>query len=115
MLPGFVGSQPQRVPALAAVRVDGERLYRRARRGEEVEAPERDDRDPALRLVEDLGDGVVELEVRCGAGTYVRRWRATSASGWAAAPTAPPCGAPPWASLSVDDAVAPEEVAPRGA
>ena len=46
LLPGFLGSQAQRVPAYAAVRVDGERLHRRARRGEVVEAPERGSRSP---------------------------------------------------------------------
>ena len=36
VLPGFVGRQAQRVPALSAVKVGGERLYAKARRGEEV-------------------------------------------------------------------------------
>ena len=38
-------------------RSSGERLYRRARRGEEVELPEREIAIHSLRLVEDLGDG----------------------------------------------------------
>ncbi len=73
ILPSFVGVQLQRVPALSAVHVDGERLYQRARRGEEVELPEREVVVHSLRLVGDEGQGRVVVEVRCGAGTYVRR------------------------------------------
>jgi tRNA pseudouridine55 synthase len=72
-LPAFAGRQVQRVPAHAAVKVDGERLYRRARRGEGVEGPEREIEIHDLRLAGDHGGGVVTLEVRCSAGTYVRR------------------------------------------
>ena len=36
------GTVRQRVPMTSAVRVGGERLYRKAHRGETVETPERD-------------------------------------------------------------------------
>ncbi len=73
VLPSFVGAQSQVVPALSAVRVDGERLYAKARRGEEVELPAREVAIHSLRLVEDLGEGIVTIAVECGSGTYIRR------------------------------------------
>ena len=113
-LPGFLGRQPQRVPAYAAVRVDGERMYRRARRGEVVERPQRTVEIHDLRLVDDLGGGVVTVEVRCGAGTYIRQLAADlgerlGCGGYLTALRRTAVGA-----LSVQDAVAPEEVGPGG-
>lgn len=71
----LVGPQRQRVPALAAVRVDGERLYVRTRRGESVEAPEREIVVHALRLLGADGDPPerVHLEARVSKGTYLRQ------------------------------------------
>lgn len=114
LLPGFLGSQAQRVPAYAAVRVDGERLHRRTRRGEVVEAPERTVTISALRLVRDLGDGTVEIEVRCGAGTYVRQLAGDigerlGTGAYCAALRRTAVG-----SLSVEDAVPPDAVGPTG-
>jgi tRNA pseudouridine55 synthase len=114
LLPGFLGSQAQRVPAYAAVKVDGERLHRRARRGEVVEAPERTITIAALRLVRDLGDGAVEIEVRCGAGTYVRQLAGDigerlGTGGYCAALRRTAVG-----RLSVEDAVPVDAVGPTG-
>jgi tRNA pseudouridine55 synthase len=66
-----IGRVRQRPPAHSAVKVDGERAYRRARRGEEVEVPER---TVVVHRFETLRrDGeLLELEVECSAGTYVR-------------------------------------------
>lgn len=71
----LVGPQRQRVPALAAVRVDGERLYRRTRRGETVAAPEREIVVHELRLVDVEGDPPVRLrlDARVSKGTYLRQ------------------------------------------
>jgi tRNA pseudouridine55 synthase len=74
VLSTFRGRRRQRVPAFSAVKVGGERLYRRARRGEEVEAPER---EVVIHGIEMLGydrsTGRLRLEVRCGKGTYMRQ------------------------------------------
>ena len=114
VLPAFVGSQLQRVPALSAVRVGGERLYQRTRRGEETELPEREIAVRELRLVDDLGDGLAVVEVRCSAGTYVRRLASDIGERLG-------CGAYLTAlrrtavgSLSVAAAVTPEEVGREG-
>ena len=65
------GEIRQRPPAYSAVKVEGERAYRRARRGEEVEIPERVVSVTRFEEVGREGDRV-ELEVECSSGTYVR-------------------------------------------
>jgi tRNA pseudouridine55 synthase len=74
-LPGSLrlptGTVRQRVPMTSAVRVGGERLYRKAHRGETVETPERDVEVYRAELLEhDAGSATYEIE--CSAGTYVR-------------------------------------------
>jgi tRNA pseudouridine55 synthase len=70
-LAALTGTIRQRPPALSAVHVDGERAYDRARRGEAVEAPEREVVVSELELLGwDPPD--LRLRVRCGTGTYVR-------------------------------------------
>jgi tRNA pseudouridine55 synthase len=61
----------QRVPMTSAVKVEGERLYRRAHRGERVRTPER---EVEVHRAELLGvDGErAEFEIECSSGTYVR-------------------------------------------
>jgi tRNA pseudouridine55 synthase len=61
----------QRPPAYSAIRIDGERAYRRARRGEEVELPER---EVTVYAFDELArDGARRtFAIRCSAGTYVR-------------------------------------------
>ena len=65
------GEIRQRPPAYSAVHVDGERAYARARRGEDVEVPER---TVEVRRFEQRwreGDRAA-FEIECGSGTYVR-------------------------------------------
>jgi tRNA pseudouridine55 synthase len=64
----------QRVPMYSAVRVDGQRLYEHARRGEKVATPEREMRILGLKLVQfrpAAAELTLELEVT--KGTYVRQ------------------------------------------
>ena len=65
------GEVTQRPPAYSALKVEGERAYRRARRGEEVELPERTVTVHRFEEVRREGDRV-ELEIECSSGTYVR-------------------------------------------
>ncbi len=61
----------QRPPAYSALRVDGERAYARARRGEEVQLPEREVRVDAFREL--WRDGPRRaFAITCSSGTYVR-------------------------------------------
>jgi tRNA pseudouridine55 synthase len=65
------GTVRQRVPMTSAVRVNGERLYKKAHRGEVVETPER---DVQVYRAELLSSDVARAhyEVECSAGTYIR-------------------------------------------
>ncbi|HJL15401.1 MAG TPA: tRNA pseudouridine(55) synthase TruB [Sandaracinaceae bacterium LLY-WYZ-13_1] len=72
---GFVGAQRQRPPAFSAIKVDGQALHERARRGEAVEAPERDVTVRRLQILDVSLDGDaprIELEVEASKGFYVR-------------------------------------------
>jgi tRNA pseudouridine55 synthase len=66
-----MGDITQRPPAYSAVKVGGVRAYKRARRGEEVEVPERRvtvNRFEQLWRCRDRA----EFEIECSSGTYVR-------------------------------------------
>jgi tRNA pseudouridine55 synthase len=67
-----VGEQLQRPPAYSAVKVGGERLYEKARRGE---AQEGEPRPVTVYRAERLRhDGAyAEFEIECSSGTYVRQ------------------------------------------
>lgn len=77
------GRVRQRVPMTSAVRVGGERLYRKAHRGETVETPER---DVDVYRAELLGADAesAEYEIECSAGTYVRTLVETLADAYCA-------------------------------
>src|SRR3954467_10766407 len=66
------GELMQRPPAYSAGKVGGERLYKKARRGEAVEA---EPRPVTVYRFEELWreDDRVGLEVECSAGTYIRQ------------------------------------------
>ena len=59
------------IPAASAVKIGGERAYRLARRGVEVDMPMRRSRVDALDVIA-YTDGVARLELRVSSGTYVR-------------------------------------------
>ena len=59
------------IPAVSAVKIGGERAYKLARRGVEVEMPLRRSRVDALDVITYTGDEV-QLDLRVSSGTYVR-------------------------------------------
>lgn len=65
------GTVRQRVPMTSAVRVGGERLYKKAHRGEVIETPERDVEVHRAELLSSDGE-FAHFEIECSAGTYVR-------------------------------------------
>lgn len=67
----FVGAIVQRTPPYSAVKVGGERLYRKARRGERVVAPERQVTIGEFELT-DVALPEVAFRVTCSKGTYIR-------------------------------------------
>jgi tRNA pseudouridine55 synthase len=73
-LAGFVGPQEQVPPMVSAIKVGGERLYAKARRGEQVERVPRPIVVHALELLGFSGGErpLATVEVVCSGGTYVR-------------------------------------------
>ncbi len=65
------GTVRQRVPMTSAVRVGGERLYRKAHRGETVETPQRDVEVYRAELLDHKVNSAT-YEIECSSGTYVR-------------------------------------------
>jgi tRNA pseudouridine55 synthase len=72
-LPGLTGEIDQIPPAASAVHIDGERAYRRFRRGEEVTVPPRRVRVHRFELMHfDSTTQEARIVVDCGTGTYIR-------------------------------------------
>jgi tRNA pseudouridine55 synthase len=65
------GEVEQRVPMTSAVKVEGERLYKRAHRGEEIETPTRAVTVHRVDLIESDSERAT-FEIECSSGTYVR-------------------------------------------
>jgi tRNA pseudouridine55 synthase len=73
ILPRFIGLIRQAPPLYSALKLDGETLYRRARRGESVKPAERTVEVDAIELLDYQQERASAiLEVRCRKGTYVR-------------------------------------------
>ncbi len=67
----FLGEITQRPPLYSAVKVGGERLYKKARRGETAERPPRQVRIDAFDITGWVGPDV-SFTVSCSKGTYIR-------------------------------------------
>jgi len=67
----FRGDLEQTPPIFSAIKVDGERLYKKARRGESVEIPSRSIKIHELTLKK-LEGHKATLYVSCSKGTYIR-------------------------------------------
>jgi tRNA pseudouridine55 synthase len=70
-LAGLRGEIELRIPAASAVKIGGERAYRLARRGVEVDMPVRRSTVYALDVISYTGDAIM-LDLRVSSGTYVR-------------------------------------------
>jgi tRNA pseudouridine55 synthase len=67
----FLGRIRQRPPIYSALKQGGEALYAKARRGEEIQVPEREVDVDAIELLA-LQGSQLELAITCGSGTYIR-------------------------------------------
>jgi len=67
----FIGTQQQIPPLYSAVHVGGERAYRLARRGTDVELPPREVRIEEIRIIQ-WQPPELQCIVRCSKGTYIR-------------------------------------------
>jgi tRNA pseudouridine55 synthase len=100
-LEGLRGEIELPIPAASAVKIGGERAYRLARRGVEVEMPMRRSTVHALDVIAYTGE-MVTLDLVVSSGTYVRSL-ASALGGHCASLRRTEVG-----PFSVDDAVAPE-------
>ena len=71
LLNNFRGKQKQVPPMFSAVKINGERLYKAARRNETIERSARGIEIFSLNLIE-KSDNLLKVEVTCSAGTYIR-------------------------------------------
>jgi len=73
-LPRFIGRISQQVPMTSAVKVDGERLYRKAHRGEVIDTPTKEIEISAIDVI-DFDPAALSSTCRvvCSKGTYVRQ------------------------------------------
>ena len=67
----LTGRIRQRAPIYSALKQGGEPLYTKARRGDVIEAPERDVEVHGIEIL-DIAPHRLSLRVECGSGTYVR-------------------------------------------
>lgn len=67
----LTGRIRQRAPIYSALKQGGEPLYAKARRGESIEAPEREVEIHAIEVLRHEGRHLL-LRVTCGSGTYIR-------------------------------------------
>lgn len=72
ILPSFIGQITQIPPAYSAIKINGQRAYDLARKGEEVTISERQITIHNLQLLEILPDSQARFLVSCSKGTYVR-------------------------------------------
>ena len=70
-LPAFRGEIQQVPPAFSAIKVGGERLYKKARRGEDVAVPTRTVQVDRFDVTARRGDEL-DIVVDCSKGTYIR-------------------------------------------
>jgi len=75
VLDNLVGENLLKVPAYSAIRIDGEKLYKKARRGEEFQTPERKMKVFWIKLKNHKQKDnhyILSLEAKVGSGTYIR-------------------------------------------
>ena len=72
VLPQFLGDQMQLPPMYSAVKINGQPLYKMARKGQTVERTPRPITVHALELLEQTGENEFLLRIACSKGSYVR-------------------------------------------
>ena len=70
--PDFIGKIKQVPPAYSAIKINGQRAYDLARKGESVDMPEREIEIYDLKFLGELPNQQAKFEVECSKGTYVR-------------------------------------------
>lgn len=104
----FSGVISQKPPIYSAIKMKGERLYKKARRGEVVEIEPRNVEILETEII-DYNTPVLKLRIKCGKGTYIRSLAhdlglALNSRGYLSALRRTAIG-----SFHVDEAVTPEQ------
>lgn len=68
----FRGDIMQVPPMYSAIKINGKKLYELARKGREVERPARPVCIKSLEILEQQGEDLYTIRVRCTKGTYIR-------------------------------------------
>lgn len=71
VLDQFIGQIKQKPPIYSAIKIDGQRAYKLARNGEEVEMPERTVTIHSIDLIS-YGYPLLKIKAHVGSGTYIR-------------------------------------------
>ncbi|NNE64537.1 MAG: tRNA pseudouridine(55) synthase TruB [Gammaproteobacteria bacterium] len=71
ILKRFVGLIDQKPPMHSAIKVNGQRLYKLARKGETIERQSRSIEIYSLELI-NLNENMLTIDVHCSKGTYIR-------------------------------------------
>ena len=72
VLPKFLGTIEQTPPAYSAIKINGQRAYKLARAGKEVNVPSRMVEIDYLELLEQVSESEYKFKVGCSKGTYIR-------------------------------------------
>lgn len=72
VIPLFIGKIKQTPPMYSAIKINGERAYKLARDGQQVDMPEREIEIFDLRFLEMNANRQARFWVKCSKGTYVR-------------------------------------------
>ena len=72
IIPEFIGSITQIPPAYSAIKINGQRAYNLARKGENVIIPKRQIEIFSLKLLSILSNDEYKFRVSCSKGTYIR-------------------------------------------
>ncbi|MFC1495884.1 tRNA pseudouridine(55) synthase TruB [Candidatus Margulisiibacteriota bacterium] len=67
----FIGKQKQKPPMYSAKKINGKKLYELARKGIEIERPDKDIEIYSLDLL-GISDNKIRFKVKCTKGTYIR-------------------------------------------
>lgn len=111
-LPALTGEIEQIPPAASAIHIDGERAYRRFRRGETVTVPARRVTVHTFTLMHfDSDTQEATVTVRCGSGTYIRSLARDLGESVGTGAYLTQLRRSEVGSFSVADAAAPDEIA----
>jgi tRNA pseudouridine55 synthase len=112
LLPEFTGDIQQVPPKFSAVHVNGQRAYKLARQGRDVELSARPVQIRRLELTDfQLPD--FELQIDCGSGTYIRSLGRDIGERLGCGATMKTLSRSAIGEFSLDKAVAPHEVTPE--